>query len=346
MVGLKHLEYMSEELASDNASVAELKEEVGADSGLDVNSLFAEADTPVSEPENEVSETSEIQEETTEEESEEQEVSESGEGEKKETKEDVLSKRGAKHAQQTINKLTRLLKEQREDYDARIQKLEGEVNKSSNEKASIETRIANALDTDELDDLFDQADEAIDHAEDALRDGDYGDYSEEQLKSIKANSRSAKRLIKAKKKEIAKLNGEKQQWNQKAMETFDFLKDPSSDEYIQVDAWLRNAEFNNAFKGNPKGIYFASLAALGIKQLKSKESNESVIEEPEQAPKPKKKPPKAPRLPGNDTSATSAPGGRFEQSKPNEAKLPDRNLDESDLTNFFLQVDQNIRNRK
>lgn len=348
---------MSEELAGGNASTAELKEEVGVESELDINSIFADADSPDSvttgqtEGEKQSEVEAELEQESEGEAEAEDEASEealSEEEEKAEKDRDVLSKRGAKKAQQTIDKLTRLMHEQRESFEAQIKKLEEHNDAKQNQTASIEQQITSAKSADELDSLLEQAEDAIETAEDAIRFSDYEEFSEEECRAIIANSRSAKKLIRSRKKDIVKLDREKQQWTAKALESFPFLKEKESDEYRQVDAWLRNPEFKKAFEDNPKGIFFASLAAIGLKHYQnSSNSGAKKEEKPEPTKRAKETKPKttqrAPRLPGVDSSAAGAPGGRFEQSKSNDISLPDRNFDESDLKNFFLQVDKTIK---
>lgn len=257
--------------------------------------------------------------------------------EEDELSEDVLSQRGAKHAKRTIDKLTRKLRETEEKFNDRIADLESKLSEPESSDIGVEERVFKAQTIDDLDSISDKAEEAFEFAEDALDSGEYGDYTEEQLKQIKATSRKTSRLIRSRKKEIAKLDNEKSQWANKAVQDFPVLSDQGSEEFKQVATWMKNPEFKKVFSSSPQAIYFAALASIGLKHHKQTLNGK---ENPKKVPAKKKATQRAPRVPGGNGSGMAAPSSRFEQTSDKKQSLPEGNLDDGDISNFFLDLDK------
>lgn len=264
---------------------------------------------------------------------------------------DVLShEKAIRKLKKRVDKTTKNWKTAEEENEAQaalIEKLQRQVKEAtfaapgdSNHKTFAE--IAQQSDSpQELNDLFEKAEKAEQWADDMLDNlRDSGEdtievggvtYGKSQIKDLQKDARLAiKKAIPAQEQFFQ----QREQFDQKALQDFDFLKDEESEIFKATSIMMENPEFNSFINHLPEGSYLLGIIGEGIRSTEARLKEEPAKGEEEPA-KAKEKP-KAPLVPGLESTPTPRRVSSDEQKQKSKDAIRQKPvLGKNDLMKLF-----------
>lgn len=325
-----------------------------ADTQEEVSEEVEEEPEAVEEPEEE-----EATEETEPEATEETDVEEEEETEEEEAEEgDVLSKQDktVKKMRKRIDKATknwRTAEEKTESLQGEIESLKQQLSSTSGNTSSSEQsfkEIANKADNiEDLQAIYDKAEKAeewIEDALDSLRDSGEDTLTVEGGKEytrqdIKTFHKEVKQALKKDIPARAKVFEQRQQYDNQALQDFEFLSDPKSDEYKIVEQIRGDKDLREFLSGRADESMILGWLAEGISSQNAKQSKQStsgVDKTKDAVKKPASAPKIAPSLGFVRSKVANARRSSSEKSGLAQREIMNKKggLNHKDLTKLYL----------
>jgi len=355
---------MSEEITGDSTAenVVEMPQ-----SGLDLAGLTAsikaskvEAEAPETPVESETVEESteeEAVQETTAEATEEvneevtEEVEEEFESEEENEADVLLKKERAIHKLTNRNKkLTKNWRTAEEKIESLEQRIEELASKSSSEPTEqpqgFKDKIQATSNLEELQALYDQALKIEENAEAIIDQMDESGDDEIELQGtmvskddIKRQKRDAQKALRSGFTERAQMFQDREQYDNVAIESFDFLQDAESEYHKKASEFMSDKGLSKFLEGRSDQLYILGLMVEGQRALDARSKQQSSQEKgkTEDTPAKAKPTPKiAPRVSGTQSGAAPARAtGQQKTQQKREELLSRKQLDASGLASLI-----------